>query len=181
MLKNRILLLPFLCAGCLLLISFSSSRSLQAQTSVPSAAEAPKLEFLFEEVVTLGPGVHPGATPWGDRNIIPITGGTFFGPRIKGKVLSGGWDWQLATLTGCFRIQADYMIQTDDGAVINVVNKGTSCKTAAEKQGRLLTTPVFEAPVGTYEWLNGGAYVGTVDGATLDGKPAVRIRFYKAY
>lgn len=176
MLKNRILL-PSLCA---LLFCFAAPRSLRPQVSAPNAGEPPRLEFIFEEVVTLGPGVHPGATPWGDRNIIPITGGSFAGPKIKGKVLSGGWDWQLATQSGCFRIQADYMIQTDDGAIINVVNKGTSCKSATEKQGRLLTTPVFEAPDGTYEWLNGGAYVGTLDGATVEGKPAVRIRFYKA-
>ena len=42
------------------------------------------------------------------------------------------------------------------------------------------TTPAFEAPVGAYEWLNGDAYVGTVDDTTFEGKPAVRIRFYKA-
>ena len=181
MLKNRIHLLPSFCACLLLLLCSAASRPLQAQTAALSAAETPKLEFVFEEVVTLGAGVHPGATPWGERNIIPITGGSFTGPKIKGKVLSGGWDWQLATQTGCFKIQADYMIQTDDGAIINVVNKGTSCKTATEKQGRLLTAPVFEAPVGAYEWLNGGAYVGTLEGATVEGKPAVRIRFYKAF
>jgi hypothetical protein len=181
MLKNRIHLLPPLFTCCFLLFCSTALRSLQAQTSPPSSGEAPKLEFVFEEVVTLDPGVHPGATPWGDRNIIPITGGKFSGPKIKGKVLPGGWDWQLATQTGCFKIQADYMIETDDGAIINVVNKGVSCKSVTEKQGRLLTTPVFEAPVGAYEWLNGGAYVGTLDGATIDGKPAVRIRFYKAF
>jgi hypothetical protein len=72
------------------------------------------------------------------------------------------------------------MIQTDDGAIINIVNKGTSCRSATEAPGRLLTTPVFEAPVGPYEWLNGGAYVGTLDVTTAEGKPAVRIRIYKA-
>jgi len=180
MLKNRIHLLPFLCACLLLLLCSTASRLLHAQTPATTAADAPKMEFVFEEVVTLGAGVHPGATPWGERNIIPITGGSFSGPKIKGKVLSGGWDWQLATQTGCFKIQADYMIQTDDGAIINVINRGTSCKSTTEKPGRLLTTPVFEAPVGPYEWLNGGAYLGTLEGATVEGKPAVRIRFYKA-
>jgi len=151
---------------------------MRAQTAV---VEAPRMEFVFEEIVTLGAAVHPGATPYGERNIIPITGGTFSGPKIKGKVMPGGWDWQLATKTGCRKIQADYMIQTEDGAIINVVNKGTSCRTPTEKAGRLLTVPVFEAPTGPYEWLNGGAYVGTLDGTTVDGKPAVRIRFYRAY
>ncbi len=44
----------------------------------------------------------------------------------------------------------------------------------------ILTTPVFEAPKGKYDWLNGGAYVGTVEGMMMDGKRAVRIRFFKA-
>ena len=161
-----------------LVVCLAGVRGVRAQTV---AVDTPRMEFVFEEIVTLGAAVHPGATPYGERNIIPITGGSFSGPKIKGKVLPGGWDWQLTTKTGCFRIQADYMIQTDDGAVINVVNKGTSCKTPTEKAGRLLTVPVFEAPMGPYEWLNGGAYVGTLDGTTVDGKPAVRIRFYRAY
>jgi hypothetical protein len=177
MLKSPLHLFPSI---CLLLLCVSNTRPILSQTSAPNSAEPLKLEFVFEEVVTLGPGVHAGATPWGDRNIVPITGGSFAGPKIKGKVLSGGWDWQLTTQTGCFRVQADYMIQTDDGAIINVVNKGTSCKSGAGKEGRLLTTPAFEAPQGAYEWLNGGAYVGTLDVATIEGKPTVRIRFYKA-
>lgn len=142
--------------------------------------DTPKLEFVYEETVTLGPSVHPGETPWGDRNIIPITGGAFAGPKIKGKILPGGWDWQLASKSGCHQVNADYMIQTDDGVIINVRNKGTFCPTRDEPHARMLTTPAFEAPLGKYAWLNDGAYIGTLQGATVDGKPAVRIRFYKA-
>ena len=151
-----------------------------AQQAPATDAAMPHLQFAFEEIVTLGASIHPGATPWGERNIVPITGGTFQGPRLKGKILPGGWDWQLAGKSGCFSLQADYMIQTDDGVIINVLNKGTLCENPGEPRIRLLTTPVFEAPLGPYQWLNGGAWVGTVDGASVDGKPAVRIRLYKA-
>jgi hypothetical protein len=72
------------------------------------------------------------------------------------------------------------MIQTDDGVMINVRNVGTQCKSTGGNEGALLTSPVFEAPKGKYEWLNGGVYVGTLEGASLNGTPAVRIRFYKA-
>ena len=73
------------------------------------------------------------------------------------------------------------MIQTDDSAVINVLNKGTDCPDAGGKRARLLTSPVFEAPKGPYKWLNDGAYVGTLDVETIDGEVRlVRIRFYKA-
>jgi hypothetical protein len=143
-----------------------------------SQKDTPHLEFVFEESVTLGTSIHPGETPFGERNIVPITGGTFSGPNIRGKVMSGGWDWQLATKTGCHSIQADYMIQADDGAIINVINKGTTCASPGANI-RLITIPTFEAPLGPYAWLNGGAYIGTLELATVDGKPAVHIRFYQ--
>jgi hypothetical protein len=155
-----------------------TERPLQAQAAVPPTPEAPKLDLVFEEVVTLDQAVPAGETPWGRRNMIPITGGTFNGPKLKGKILPGGWDWQLITAKGCVSLQADYMIQTDDGVLINVLNKGKAC---ASSGGALFTTPVFEAPVGKYDWLNGGAYVGTLAVSGQDGKPAVRIRFYKVY
>jgi Protein of unknown function (DUF3237) len=142
---------------------------------------APALEFAFEELVTLDADVPVGETPEGRRNIIPITGGTFSGPKIKGRIMPGGWDWQLAGPGGCFNIKADYMIQTDDGVVINVVNQGRWCKDSNGKMSAPLTTPMFEAPKGRYDWLNGGAWVGTLEGAKADGKPAVRIRFYRAH
>jgi hypothetical protein len=146
--------------------------------STGSQADTPHLEFVFEEYVTLGASIHPGETPYGDRNIVPITGGVFSGPHIQGKVMPGGWDWQLATKTGCHSIQADYMIQADDGAIINVVNKGTICANPGAST-KLFTTPTFEAPLGPHAWLNGGAYIGTLEMAKLDGKPAVHIRFYQ--
>ena len=166
-------LIAVLCAGTVHAQQANSSLS-----GSQKASDIPHLEFVFEEFVTLGASIHPGETPFGDRNIVPITGGTFSGPNIRGKVLSGGWDWQLATKTGCHSIQADYMIQTDDGAVINVINKGTLCA-APGTNAKLFTTPSFEAPLGPHAWLNGGAFIGTLELATVEGKPAVHIRFYE--
>jgi hypothetical protein len=143
-----------------------------------SKTHTPSLAFVFEEYVTLGPGIHPGETPFGDRNIVPITGGVFVGPKIRGKVMPGGWDWQLVTKTRCHSLDANYMIQADDGTIINVINKGMLCSTPGDKT-QLFTTPTFEAPLGPHAWLNGGAYVGTVELAKLHGEPAVHIRFYK--
>jgi hypothetical protein len=52
-------------------------------------AQPPRLEFAFEELATLGPAVALGETPYGNRNMIPITGGTFEGPGIKGTIVPG--------------------------------------------------------------------------------------------
>jgi len=152
-----------------------------AQAPMKPEPPAPQLRFVFEEQVTLAADVPVGETPMGKRNIVPITGGTFAGPGLHGKVMPGGWDWQLINASGCFNLHADYMIQTDDGAIIHVVNQGMVCRNSAGTKDALLTSPVFEAPKGKYDWLNGGVYVGTVDGMKIDGKPAVRIRFFKGF
>jgi len=167
---------------CVLIVCSSRAMQLYAQAAPAPTPSAPQMEFVFEEIVMLGAGYHPGATPWGERNIVPITGGTFSGPNIKGKILPGGWDWQLASKTGFNRIQADYMLQTDDGVIINIVNKGTMGGPGepGAKPSPVYTSPVFEAPIGRYSWLNEGAYVGTLEVTNVDGKFAVRIRIYKA-
>lgn len=155
---------------------------LGAVTSPLGAAEPapPRLEFAFEELVTLGPAQMVGESARGKRVIIPITGGTFEGPGIKGTVVPGGWDWQLIRTDGCIEVKADYMIRTDDGVTINVLNTGVICPPAGGVDRPVRTTPVFEAPRGKYEWLSQAAFVGTLELAGSQDKPAVRLRFYKA-
>ena len=148
--------------------------------AVPAAAqEAPSLEFVFEETVKLGDVSAIGGTARGERIIIPITGGTFEGPEIRGEVLPGGWDWQLRRADGCTDVEADYFLQTDDGVVINVINKGVICPGEGGAMLPVRTHPVFEAPLGKYQWLGQAAFVGTLELAPPEAGPAVRIRFYR--
>jgi hypothetical protein len=146
----------------------------------PDPQPAPALEFAFEEIVTLGAAIPVGETSRGRRNMIPITGGTFEGPGIKGTIVPGGWDWQLTRADGCTEIEADYMIKTDDGVVINVVNVGALCPPKDGNFTPARTQPRFEAPLGKYDWLNRAAFIGTLELATGAPGPAVKIRFYKA-
>ena len=150
-----------------------------ASAQQPPAAE-PELEFVLEEIVTLGPAVEVGETARGHRRIIPITGGRFEGPGLKGEVMPGGWDWQLDRADGCTEIVADYFLRTDDGAVINVRNTGTLCRPAEGRAPQPVRThPVFEPPLGKYAWLGEGAFVGTLGMAPASEGPAVLIRFYR--
>lgn len=139
----------------------------------------PTLEFAFEEIVTLSPSVPVGDTVMGGRDIVPITGGTFSGPEIRGTIVPGGWDWQLLRPDGCKVIKADYMLKTDDGVIINVVNSGFSCPNADGTRQPVRTAPVFEAPRGKYEWLSRSAFIGTLEGTTVNGTHGVKIRFYR--
>jgi hypothetical protein len=161
--------------------------ALSAAAATADEPPAPKLQFAWEEIVALGQATSVGQTPRGGRNIVPITGGTFEGPGkdgegIKGTIVPGGWDWQLIRPDGCVEVHADYMLRTDDGVTINVINDGALCRgdgSAPPVPAR--TQPRFEAPNGKYEWLNKAAFIGTLDIAKApDGGPAVRIRFYRA-
>jgi hypothetical protein len=140
---------------------------------------APAVEFAFEETVTLGKVVEVGKTVRGDRRIIPITGGHFEGPRIRGEVMPGGWDWQLTRADGCTDVKADYFLKTDDGVVINVVNTGEICPGDKGAPAPVRTHPVFEPPLGKYDWLGKRAFVGTLGMAPAKDGPAVLIRFYE--
>ena len=140
---------------------------------------APTLEFAFEEIVTLGPAAPVGKTGHGGRTIIPITGGSFSGPNIRGEVIPGGWDWQLLRSDGCTELEANYMLRAEDGAVINVMNKGVACPPGPGVTP-LRTMAVFEAPVGKHDWLSKSAFIGVIVPYQAPGGPAVKIRFYRA-
>ena len=149
----------------------------------PAAAQEapPGLELLYRSVVTLGPAVQVGETGRGMRRFIPITGGTFEGPNMRGEILPMGWDWQLDRADGCTEIIADYFLKTDDGVVINVVNSGALCRPGADGVAvPARTTPVFEAPLGKYDWLSKGGYIGTLGFDPSSEVPAVVITVYRA-
>lgn len=159
----------------------ASAKALAAPDApAPDAAVAsPSLEFVFEEEVTLAPGMTAGTTPLGGRHIIPITGGTFSGPALRGTVMPGGWDWQLVRPDGCVQLKADYFLKTDDGVIINIVNTAVACQDGEGRPLPVRTHAVFEAPAGRYDWLNRQTFIGAlVPGRNTDA-PSVSIRFYR--
>lgn len=71
-----------------------------------------------EKLVTLGAG------PYGERRYIPLKGGTVHGPELNGRLVDGGVDWQINRGDGVLDISAHYVIQADDGALIEVTSVG---------------------------------------------------------
>jgi hypothetical protein len=136
----------------------------------------PKTEFVYEAIFDLDPTVDLGAGPLGGRRIVPIVGGVFQGPKLKGKVIpTGGADRQLIRKDGVRMLDALYELQTDDGAVLTIHNKVTI---APRPDG---TTYAFSkiditAPEGAYDWMNRLVYVGTLH--SLRPQPKVLIRVY---
>jgi Protein of unknown function (DUF3237) len=82
----------------------------------------PKLEFIFAARVTVDAPLDLGDVGKGGRRIVPITGGEFSGPNMRGRVLAGGADWQVLRSDGVAELEARYSLQTDDGALIEVRN-----------------------------------------------------------
>ncbi len=127
--------------------------------------EAPHLEFVCELKVNIAPALTVGETPHGTRRIIPITGGTFSGPNLKGTIINGGADWQIVRKDGTTELNALYTLQTDDGTLIYVNNKGIRVATpdVAKRiaNGEQVSPdayyfraiPIFETPPGKYDWL----------------------------
>ena len=106
---------------------YKGSGSIDAAESFTcgEAKTAPALQFAFEARVDLGPVQEIGkVAPGVQRRVIPIVGGTFSGPGLSGRVLSGGADWQIVRPDGSAELDARYTLQTDSGALIYVSNQG---------------------------------------------------------
>jgi hypothetical protein len=65
-----------------------------------------------------------GRTPYGERRIINILGGRVEGPRLNGRILPGGADWQIIRHDGAADLRARYTIQADSGACVLVTSDG---------------------------------------------------------
>ena len=123
-------------------------------------------EFLCKVEVSLEPIRDLGDTPLGRRRIINITGGKFSGPRLSGRILAGGADWQLIRADGVAYLDARYTLETTDGALIYVINKGYrhGPKEVIERMAKgedvdpalyyMRATPWFETSAPQYAWLN---------------------------
>jgi len=131
----------------------------------------PTLEFAYEARADLLPAVELGETPHGRRRMIPITGGVFEGPAIRGRILPGGADWQIIRADGVTEVDALYALETDDGAVIQVRNCGlrhgppeimerlAAGETIDPAAYYFRATPVFAASEGPHAWLNRSVFV----------------------
>lgn len=85
---------------------------------------APELRFAFEIAAEVHAPLDLGHTQAGHRRVVPIAGGVVSGPRLQGRILAGGADWQILRPDGTADLDARYTIQTDAGALISAVNRG---------------------------------------------------------
>ena len=125
-----------------------------------------RLQALFKADIELAPALELGAGPLGRRRIIAITGGRFCGERLSGRVHPGGADWQVIRADGVAELDTRYTLETADGALVYVRNRGyrhgpadvlkrlAAGENVDPAQYYMRTTPLFETGDPRYAWLN---------------------------
>jgi hypothetical protein len=135
--------------------------------------KAPDLEHFCDLIVELAPIRELGLGRAGRRRIIPIIGGTARGPRISGRILSLGADWQTIFHDDVAELDTRYAIETDGGDTIEIVNfgyrhgpadviarlaGGQDCDPA---EYYMRTHARLETGAAQYAWVNRTLFVGT--------------------
>jgi hypothetical protein len=91
-----------------------------------------------------------GSTPEGTLTIFPVTGGSFEGERLRGKVLAGGGDWVTARSNGMLTLDLRVTLETDDGGLIHMTFTGVR----DDANHYFRTVPRFETAAPGYAFLN---------------------------
>jgi hypothetical protein len=140
---------------------------------IPRVSIMPSLQFLYSSRIEIDPPLIVGQSPYGERRIINIKGGAFSGPRLSGRVLPGGADWQIIRSDGITEVEARYTLETQDGALIYIYNRGlrhgppeviarlASGEDVDPGEYYFRTMPVFETGASDYAWLNGMVAIAT--------------------
>ena len=137
-------------------------------------------ELVLEIRADIAATVQVGESALGFRRLIPITGGTFSGPRLSGVVMPGGADWQLERPDGVTAVEARVTLQTSDGTQLSVTNRGVivPAVTGSPAASCVPTVPEFEVPTGAHDWLNKSVFVGSLQ-ASRDREGQVLIRVFR--
>jgi hypothetical protein len=134
---------------------------------------APSLRQLCEIRAELGTPIEKGGGPGGRWRIIPIIGGVVEGERLSGRVLNLGADWQSVYDAGYAELDTRYVIETHDGAMIDIRNfgfrHGPPDVLAKLAEGEAVdpalyymrTTPRLQTGDPRYAWLNHTMFIGT--------------------
>lgn len=146
----------------------------------------PQLDHVCDLIVHLDPITEMGPGRAGQRRIIPIIGGEVTGPKLRGRVLNLGADWQTIFAGGLAELDTRYAMETHDGATIEIRNygfrHGPQDVLAAVARGEevspdsyyMRTHARLESGDPRYAWVNQTLFVGV--GARE--KQAVRLRLY---
>jgi hypothetical protein len=133
----------------------------------------PRLSQVYRLQANLGQPIDLGHIAQGQRRIVPLTGGTFTGPEINGRLVPGvGADWQIILPDGTALGDIRYTLQTDTGHLLYVQSRGVR-HGSAEVLARLgrgedvdpseytfRTATQIETAASDLAWMNRGIFIG---------------------
>jgi hypothetical protein len=148
----------------------AAAGSAGAGAQSPAADPGLQSELLMDLILDTQPANNIGSIGV-NRVIVPVSGGTFDGPKLKGTVLPGG-DWIVRRPDGSSVLDVRIILETGDAQKIYMQYRGISY-TPKDGAQYWRIVPVFETGADKYLWLNNIVAVGVH--RTLAGKVAYRI------
>ena len=137
-----------------------------------SRVPEPRLSQVFRLEATLAPPLELGETAQGHRRIVPLSGGTFRGPEISGRLLPGtSADWQTVLPDGTALGDIRYVLETDRGELLYVqsqsIRHGSPEVLARLGRGEdvdpseytFRTSTRIETGAADLDWLNRGIFI----------------------
>ena len=132
----------------------------------------PSLTRVYRLEATVGEALEFGDIAEGRRRIVPLTGGTFTGPELNGKLLPGSSaDWQTVLPDGTALADIRYTLQTNDGNLLYAQARGVR-HGSADALARLArgedvdpsqytfrTSTQIETAAPALDWLNKGVFI----------------------
>ena len=133
----------------------------------------PQLQFFADLSVQVDKPQEVGRVFNAQRRVVPILGGEVNGDGWRGRILPGGADFQLIASDTVAQLDARYVVETDGGDRIFVMNRALR-SAPAEVTAKLIRgepvdpalvyfrcVPVFETGSKTLAWINERIVVGT--------------------
>ncbi|MBT2411357.1 DUF3237 domain-containing protein [Streptomyces sp. ISL-12] len=139
----------------------------------PTTVPAPPLTFFAHLSVRVAAPYDLGEAPDGHRRLVPLTGGSFEGPEVRGTVLPGGADHQVLRTATLTELDARYALETDRGERIAVHNTGIRSgrpediaalvrgEEVAPERIHFRSHPRLTTAAGRLAWLNERLFVAT--------------------
>jgi hypothetical protein len=122
-------------------------------------AQKLEAEFLYKITLFIDAPIDAGKSPFGTKIAYPIKGGTFDGPKMKGKVLAVGEDWLTKIDEKTNKLDVRIMLETEDMEIIACTYTGI-VRINEDKSVYWRITPTFQTNSIRYNWLNYTLAVG---------------------
>jgi hypothetical protein len=118
------------------------------------------------------PPLELGEVSGNTRRVVGIKRGSFEGPSLRGEVLPAGADWQYTRSDEVVVLEARYILKTDQGDLISVLNRGfrhgspqlasmlASGQHVPPSQYYFMTAPQFESASPNLRWLMRTIFIG---------------------